>query len=392
MRLSDRVMNILPSPTLAITAKAKDLKAQGYDVVGLGAGEPDFNTPQHIIDVAIEAMNKGLTKYTAASGINELKDAICEKLAKDNGLTYKPSQITVTCGAKHALYNLFQAILNPGDEVIVPIPYWVSYPEMVGLAGGKTVYIEGTEENEFKITPAQIEEAITDKTQAFVINSPSNPTGSIYSREELQAISEVCIRHDILMVSDEIYEKLIYDGNEHVSIASLSSEAYEHTIVINGMSKPYSMTGWRIGYAAGNEQIIKAMSNLSSHSTSNPTTFAQYGAVAALRGTQEPLEMMRKEFDIRRKAVVDMLNNIEGIHCKLPKGAFYVFCNVKEAVQRGGFNNVDDWAKALLEQEFVAVVPGSGFGASDYMRVSYATSMEQLEKGMARIKKFVEGK
>lgn len=392
MRLSNRVMNIQPSPTLAITAKAKDLKAQGYDVVGLGAGEPDFNTPQHIIDAAIEAMNKGLTKYTASSGINELKNAICEKLQKDNGLQYNPSQIIVTTGAKHALYNLFQAIINPGDEVIIPIPYWVSYPEMVGLAGGKTIFIEGPEENEFKIQPEQIEQAITENTRAIVINSPSNPTGSIYSREELQAIAEVCIRHNLIMVSDEIYEKLIYDGNQHVSIASLSPEAYEHTIVINGMSKPYSMTGWRIGYAAGNEKIIKAMTNLSSHSTSNPTTFAQYGAVAALKGTQEPLENMRKEFERRRVAVVELLNNIDGIRCNLPKGAFYVFCNVKDAVAKSEYNNVDEWAKALLEKEFVALVPGSGFGAPDYMRISYATSMEQLEKGVARIKKFVEGK
>lgn len=392
MRLSDRVMNIQPSPTLAITAKAKELKAQGYNVVGLGAGEPDFNTPQHIIDTAIEAMNKGLTKYTAASGINELKEAICEKLENDNGLHYTPSQITITSGAKHALYNLFQAILNPGDEVIVPIPFWVSYPEMVGLAGGKTVFVEGPEANEFKITPEQIEQAVTEKTVAIIINSPSNPTGSIYSKEELAAIAEVCMRHNLLIVSDEIYEKLIYDGNQHFSIASLSQEIYEHTIVINGMSKPYSMTGWRIGYAAGNEKIIKAMTNLSSHSTSNPTTFAQYGAVAALKGTQEPLETMRQEFEKRRTAIVKLLNGIDGISCNVPKGAFYVFCNVKEAVKKGGYDSVDDWATALLEKEFVALVPGSGFGAPDYMRISYATSMEQLEEGAARIKGFVEGK
>jgi len=392
MRLSDRVMNIQPSPTLAITAKAKDLKAQGYNVIGLGAGEPDFNTPQHIIDAAIDAMKKGYTKYTAASGINELKEAICEKLEKDNGLQYKPSQITITSGAKHALYNLFQAILNPGDEVIVPIPFWVSYPEMIGLAGGKSIFIEGLEENEFKITPEQIEKAVTEKTVAIIINSPSNPTGSIYSKEELAAIGEVCLKHNLLIVSDEIYEKLIYDGHQHFSIASLSNKLYENTVVINGMSKPYSMTGWRIGYAAGNEQLIKAMTNLSSHSTSNPTTFAQYGALAALKGTQEPLEIMRREFEKRRTAVVQLLNDIDGISCNLPKGAFYVFCNVKEAVKKGGYANVDEWATALLEKEYVALVPGTGFGAPDYMRISYATSMEQLEEGAARIKRFVEGK
>lgn len=391
MKLAQRVAQITPSKTLAITAKAKELRSQGYDVVGLGAGEPDFNTPQHIIDAAVKAMEEGQTKYTAAAGIVELKKAICDKLQRDNNLTYKPSQVVVCNGAKHALYNLFQAILDPGDEVIVPIPYWVSYPEMVTLADGVPVFVEGAEENEFKITPQQLRDAITDKTRAVIINSPSNPTGSIYSREELQAIADVCVEKDILIVSDEIYEKLVYDGAEHVSIASLGQEVYERTVVINGMSKPYSMTGWRIGYAAGNEALIKAMTNLSSHSTSNPTTFAQYGALAALEGSQEALEMMRVEFDKRRKAVVEMMNAIDGIHCVAPKGAFYLFANVSEAMNKGGYADVDAWAEALLEKEYVALIPGSGFGAPNHIRISYATSLEQLEKGLSRIKKFVEG-
>ncbi|MBP1933397.1 pyridoxal phosphate-dependent aminotransferase [Ammoniphilus resinae] len=392
MRLSTRVKQLAPSPTLAITAKANELKKQGIDIVGLGAGEPDFNTPQHIIDAAVKAMQEGKTKYTPAAGIIELKEAVCKKLKDDNGLDYKPNQIMIGNGAKHVLYNIFQAILNPGDEVIVPIPYWVSYPEQVSLAGGVPVFVEGKEELEFKITPQQLEEAITEKTQALIITSPSNPTGSVYTREELEALSEVCIKKGILMVSDEIYEKLVYDGVEHVSVASLSPEAYKHTIVVNGMSKPYSMTGWRIGYAAGSQELISAMTNLSSHSTSNPTTFAQYGALEALQGSQEPLEMMRTEFEKRRNRVVELLNEIEGIHCIKPKGAFYVFANVSEAVKKGGYADTDEWAKALLEEEFVAVVPGSGFGAPNHMRISYATSMEQLEKGIQRIKKFVEKK
>lgn len=392
MKLAERLSQLSPSKTLAITAKAKELKAQGLDVVGLGAGEPDFNTPQHIIDAAVQALAAGHTKYTPSSGIPELKEAVCAKLKADNGLEYKPSQVIITCGAKHALYNIFQAILEPGDEVIVPTPFWVSYPEMVKLAGGEPVFVEGKEENDFKITPEQLTEKITPKTKALVINSPSNPTGSIYTGEELEALAEVCIAHDLMMVSDEIYEKLIYDGEKHVSVASLSPEAYEHTVVVNGMSKPYSMTGWRIGYAAGNEKLIKAMANLSSHSVSNPTSFAQYGALAALTGPQEPLEKMRAEFDRRRKRVVEGLNAIEGIHCKLPKGAFYVFANVKQAVEKGGYPDTDTWAQKLLEEEHVALVPGSSFGAPDYIRISYATSMEQLEKGLTRIKGFVEGK
>jgi aspartate aminotransferase len=391
MKLAQRVLKVTPSKTLAITAKAKELKSQGIDVVGLGAGEPDFNTPQHIIDAAVKAMEEGQTKYTAASGIPELKQAVCDKLSRDNGLTYKPFQILITNGAKHALYNLFQALLDPGEEVIIPTPYWVSYPEMVVLAEGVPVHIEGKEENEFKVTPEQIQAAVTSKTRAFVLNSPSNPTGSIYSREELEGIADVCLKNNLLIISDEIYEKLIYEG-DHVSIASLSKEVYENTVVINGMSKPYSMTGWRIGYAAGNEALIKAMTNLSSHSTSNPTTFAQYGALAALRGSEESLQMMKAEFNKRRKAIVELMNDIDGIGCVAPKGAFYLFANIGEAIKKGGYKDVDQWSEDLLEKEYVAVIPGSGFGAPNHIRISYATSLEQLQEGAARIKRFVEGK
>ncbi|WP_139489118.1 pyridoxal phosphate-dependent aminotransferase [Brevibacillus dissolubilis] len=392
MNLAKRVTVLAPSPTLVITAKANELKRQGVDVVGLGAGEPDFNTPEHIIQAAEKAMREGKTKYTATAGIPELLKAISDKFQNEYNLTYTNKQIIVTNGGKHALFNLFMALLSPGDEVIVPIPYWVSYPEMVKVAEGVPVFIEGKEDNKFKITAEQVKAAITPRTRALVINSPSNPTGSIYSRQELEAIVEVCLSHNVLMVSDEIYEKLIYDGHEHVSVATFSKEAYENTVIINGMSKPYSMTGWRMGYACGNQELIQAMVDLSSHSTSNPTSFSQYGALAALTGPQEPLEAMKTEFVKRRDRVVELLNEIDGISCLKPEGAFYVFPNVSKAMEKQGYDTVDKWAEDLLEQEKVAVIPGSGFGAANNMRISYAASMEQLEKGIARIKKFVEGK
>lgn len=391
MKLAKRVSILAPSPTLAITAKANELKRQGVDVVGLGAGEPDFNTPQHIIEAAEKAMREGKTKYTATAGIPELLKAISEKFERDNGLTYTTKQIIVTNGGKHALFNLFMALLDPGDEVIIPIPYWVSYPEMVKVADGVPVFIEGAEANEFKVTADQVKAAITPRTRALIINSPSNPTGSIYTRKELEAIADVCLSNNVLMVSDEIYEKLIYDGQEHVSVATLGKEAYENTVIINGMSKPYSMTGWRMGYAAGNEKLIQAMVDLSSHSTSNPTSFAQYGALAALTGPQEPLEMMKREFAKRRDRVVELLNRIEGITCLKPQGAFYVFPNVAEAMKNMGYADVDEWSEALLVKEKVALVPGSGFGAKDNVRISYAASMEQLEEGIERIARFVRG-
>ncbi|MGK9266363.1 aspartate transaminase AspB [Bacillus inaquosorum] len=390
MKLAKRVSALTPSTTLAITAKAKELKAAGHDVIGLGAGEPDFNTPQHIIDAAVRSMNEGHTKYTPSGGLAELKNSIAEKFKRDQNIEYKPSQIIVCTGAKHALYTLFQVILDEGDEVIIPTPYWVSYPEQVKLAGGNPVYVEGLEENHFKISPEQLKNAITEKTKAIVINSPSNPTGVMYTEEELSALGEVCLEHDILIVSDEIYEKLTYGGKKHVSIAQLSDRLKEQTVIINGVSKSHSMTGWRIGYAAGSEDIIKAMTNLASHSTSNPTSIAQYGAIAAYNGPSEPLEEMREAFEHRLNTIYAKLTEIPGFSCVKPEGAFYLFPNAKEAAQSCGFKDVDEFVKALLEEEKVAIVPGSGFGSPDNVRLSYATSLELLEKAVERIKRFVE--
>lgn len=390
MKLSKRVQQLTPSTTLAITAKAKELKKQGHDVIGLGAGEPDFNTPGHILRAAEEAMRSGHTKYTPSGGIPELKQAIVEKFRRDNGLIYQPEQIIVTSGAKHALYNLFQVLIDPGDEVIIPAPYWVSYIEQVKLAGGIPVIIQGDESQSFKVTPDQLRAAVTERTRAFLINSPSNPTGMVYNRDELEALGRVCLEHGLVIISDEIYEHLIYGDQTHVSIASLGQPFYEQTIVINGVSKTYSMTGWRIGYAAGNVEVIKAMTGLSSHSTSNPTSVAQYAALAALNGPQEPVEEMKKAFRERKDFVVRRIGEIEGLRCQEPQGAFYAFVNVRDAVDASKrFRDVDEWVKALLEEELVAVVPGSGFGSPDHIRISYATSMEQLEKAMDRIERFV---
>ena len=392
MKLANRVQSLTPSTTLAITAKAKELKAQGLDIIGLGAGEPDYNTPQHIIDAAMQSMNEGQTKYTPSAGLPKLKAAIAAKLKRDQGLEYKPSEIIVGSGAKHALYTLFQAILDEEDEVIVPIPYWVSYPEQIKLAGGNPVYIVGSEENQYKITKKQLEEAITEKTKAIIINSPSNPTGMIYSEDELAAIGKVCLEQDILIISDEIYEKLVYGSAKHISIAALSPELKKQTIIINGVSKSHSMTGWRIGYAAGDEAIIKAMTNLASHSTSNPTTTAQYGAIAAYEGPQEPVEEMRQAFEGRLNTIYGKLVEIPGVSCIKPQGAFYLFPNVKRAAELTGFSNVEDFTTALLEEALVAVIPGSGFGAPDNIRLSYATSLDLLEAAVERIHTFVKAK
>jgi aspartate aminotransferase len=392
MKLAKRVSSLTPSSTLAITAKAKELKAAGHDVIGLGAGEPDFNTPQHIIDAAIKAMNEGHTKYTPSGGLPSLKNEIIKKLKDDQNLSYEPSEIIVCVGAKHALYTLFQVILDEGDEVIIPTPYWVSYPEQVKLAGGVPVYVEGLEENEFKITPEQLKSAITERTKAVIINSPSNPTGMIYTEDELKALGEICLQHDILIVSDEIYEKLVYGNHKHVSIAQLSPELKAQTIIINGVSKSHSMTGWRIGYAAGNKEIIRAMTDLASHSTSNPTSIAQYATIAAYSGPQEPVEEMRKAFEERLNIIYEKLIQIPGFTCVKPQGAFYLFPNAREAATMAGYNTVDEFVEALLEEAKVALVPGSGFGAPDNVRLSYATSLELLEKAVERIKEFMEKK
>ncbi|OKL37963.1 pyridoxal phosphate-dependent aminotransferase [Domibacillus mangrovi] len=389
VQLAERVKALTPSATLAITAKAKEMKAQGIDIIGLGAGEPDFNTPDHIIEAAYKSLQDGQTKYTPAGGLVELKAAIINKFKEDQGITYKQNEIIVTTGAKHALYNLFQVILNEGDEVIIPTPYWVSYPEQVKLADGVPVYVDGKESNDFKITPEQLEAAITDKTKAVIINSPSNPTGMLYTADELKALGEVALRKNIWVVSDEIYEKLVYGDNKHISIAQLSPELKEQTIIINGVSKSHSMTGWRIGYAAGNAKVIKAMTDLASHSTSNPTTTSQYGAIAAYTDTQAPVEEMKKAFQERLNIIYEKLTAIPGVACLKPQGAFYLYPNVAEAAKLTGHVSVDDFVGALLEEANVAVVPGSGFGTPENIRLSYATSLELLEKATQRIADYV---
>lgn len=392
LELANRVKALTPSTTLAITAKAKELKEQGEDVIGLGAGEPDFNTPQYILDAASQSMNEGHTKYTPSAGLPALKKAIIKKFEADQGLTYNLNEIIVGNGAKHVLYTLFQVLLNDGDEVIIPTPYWVSYPEQVKLAGGVPVYIEGLEQNQFKVTPEQLKSAITKNTKAVIINSPSNPTGVLYTAEELYELGKVCLEENILIVSDEIYEKLVYGENKHVSIAQLSPEHKDQTIVINGVSKSHSMTGWRIGYAAGNKVIIEAMTNLASHSTSNPTTTAQYAAIAAYNGSQQPVEDMRQAFEKRLSIIFDKLVAIPGVTCVKPQGAFYLYPNVRKAAELTGYQNVDAFVEALLVDAKVAVIPGSGFGTPDNIRLSYATSLELLEKAVERIHQFVTSK
>ncbi|MBU0905457.1 MAG: pyridoxal phosphate-dependent aminotransferase [Firmicutes bacterium] len=392
MKLANRVHTLTPSTTLAITAKAKQLKEQGVDVIGLGAGEPDYNTPENILDAAYQSMKDGQTKYTPAGGLPALKQAIIDKLARDQKLTYEPSEILVGVGAKHVLYTLFQVILNEGDEVLIPIPYWVSYPEQVKLAGGVPVYIEATANQEYKISAKQIKEAITEKTRAIIINSPSNPTGMIYSEQELQEIADVCKEADILIISDEIYEKLIYGDAKHRSIAELSTDSKERTIVINGVSKSHSMTGWRIGYAAGNKQIINAMTDLASHSTSNPVTTSQFAAIEAYNGPQDAVEEMRKAFESRLETIFPKVAAIPGFTLIKPQGAFYLLPDVTEASVKTGYSSVDSFVEALLTEAKVAVIPGSGFGSPNTIRLSYATSLELLEEAVSRIDSFVRSK
>ncbi|MED4871612.1 pyridoxal phosphate-dependent aminotransferase [Geobacillus stearothermophilus] len=392
MKLAKRVASLTPSATLAITAKAKELKAAGYDVIGLGAGEPDFNTPRHILDAAVRAMNEGHTKYTPSGGLPALKAEIIKKFARDQGLEYEPAEVIVCVGAKHALYTLFQVLLDEGDEVIIPTPYWVSYPEQVKLAGGVPVYVEGLEQHDFKITPEQLKQAITPRTKAVIINSPSNPTGMIYTAEELKALGDICLEYGLLIVSDEIYEKLICGGAKHVSIAELAPELKAQTVIINGVSKSHSMTGWRIGYAAGPKEIIKAMTDLASHSTSNPTSIAQYAAIAAYSGPQDPVEEMRRAFEERLHIIYDKLVQIPGFTCVKPQGAFYLFPNARKAAEMAGCRTVDEFVAVLLEEAKVALVPGSGFGAPDNVRLSYATSLEALETAVERIRRFMEAR
>lgn len=393
MIYSQKAEKIAPSLTLAITAKAKQLKKEGIDVIGFGAGEPDFDTPENIEEAAIDAIKKGYTRYTPASGINELKEAIVKKFKRDNNLNYKASNIMISTGAKQCLSNVFQAILNPGDEVIVPVPYWVSYPELIKLSDGVPVYAKCEESNNFKYTREILEESITPKTKAIIINSPNNPLGTVYSKEELTMIAEFAHQHDILIISDEIYEKLIYGDKKHISIASISNDAFERTIVINGVSKSYAMTGWRIGYTAADEKLIKIMSNIQSHTTSNPNSIAQYASVEALNGEQKSLDIMVKEFAKRRNYMVDKINSIRSLSCIKPEGAFYVMVNISKLLNKKINNQIItdslSFSNLLLEHEKVAVIPGIAFGVDNYIRLSYATSMDNIINGLSRIEKFV---
>jgi aspartate aminotransferase len=389
MRLADRTKAIKPSPTLAMNAKAKALKAAGEDITNFGVGEPDFDTPENIKEAAIKALKEGFTKYTAVGGIDELKDAIIDKFKKDNNLIYEKGEILVSCGAKHSLYNVAEALFGPGDEVIIPAPYWVTYPDQVVLNDATSVIVETDEQNSFMIDPDRLREKLTSKTKALILNSPSNPTGLAYDRETLTKIAEMAMEHDFYIVSDEIYEKLVYDGFEHISIASLGDEIKQRTVVVNGLSKSHSMTGWRIGFTAAPADITKAMTNIQSQSTSNATSIVQKAAVEALTGPQDFIADMLAEFDKRRKYMIERLNAMEGVTCKTPVGAFYAFPNVSSHFGKKfndtPINNSLDLSTYLLEQAKVALVPGSAFGDDKYIRLSYATSMENVKKGLDRI-------
>ena len=388
-RLSDRVQGIKPSPTLAVTARAKELRSQGKDIIGLGAGEPDFDTPAHIKAAAIEAINNGFTKYTAVDGTAELKQAIINKFKHENGFDFTPDQILVSCGGKQSFFNLAQAMLNPGDEVIIPAPYWVSYPDMVILAGATPVIIEAGIEQGFKITPDQLEAAITPDTRLFVINSPSNPTGVAYTRKELAALADVLKNHPkIAIVSDDIYEHIWWSNETFCNILNVCPELYDRTLIVNGVSKTYAMTGWRIGYTAGPANIIKAMANIQSQSTSNPTSIAQVAAQAAIEGDQGCIDDMVKAFKERHDFVVAALNNIDGVECLASQGAFYSFPNMRKAIKKiEGIHNDIELAEYLINQANVALVPGSAFGAPGYMRLSFATDMKTLENAMERLQR-----
>jgi len=391
MKLAKRVQKIKPSPTIAITMKAQSMKAEGIDVIGFGAGEPDFDTPEHIKQAAIAALKKGKTKYTPVGGINELKDAIIQKLKRDNQLQYAREEILVSCGGKHALYNLAQVLFEAGDEVIIPAPYWVSYPDQVLLNDATPVVVSTSEKNGFKITPQELEAAITPKTVAFVLNSPSNPTGSAYTQQELAGLAQVLIKHKILCISDEIYEKLVYDGFQHVSIASLSPEMKNLTLLVNGASKVYAMTGWRMGFVAGPKEIISAATKLQGQVTTNINSITQWACVEAYNGTQDFLEEWKAEFKKRRDYIVGRFNKIPGVTCLKPEGAFYVFPNISaylgKTFEGKKITTDQDLCAYLLEKGLVAVVDGMGFGAPGYIRLSYATSQANIEKGMDRIEK-----
>lgn len=393
MILSKKAKEISPSVTLAITAKAKEMMKEGKDVISFGVGEPDFNTPKNIQDAAIKAIQSGLTRYTAASGIPELKQAIVEKFKKDNNLDYNTDNIIISTGAKQCLDNVFKAILNPGDEVLVPIPYWVSYPELIKMSDGIPVFVENRAEDNYKYTVESLEKFVTSKTKALILNSPNNPTGSIYSKEELEEIAEFAKKHNLIIISDEVYEKLIYGDNKHISIASLSEDSFERTIVINGVSKAYAMTGWRIGYAAGDKEIIKLMSSVQSHTTSNPNSIAQYAALEALTGSQDSIKEMVAEFEKRKEYMISKIDSMKNVSCIKADGAFYIMLKVSHFY---GMKNNDkeiknsiDFSSELLEDKNVAVVPGIGFGLDEYIRLSYANSMDNIKQGLDRIESFM---
>lgn len=395
MRLSERTKAIKPSPTLSMNAKAKALKAAGEDITNFGVGEPDFDTPENIKEAAIKALREGFTKYTAVSGIDELKDAIINKFKSDNGLHYKRDEILVSCGAKHSLYNIAEALFGPGDEVIIPAPYWVTYPDQILLNDAEPVIVATDESNSFQLDPDILKPKLSDRTKALVLNSPSNPTGLAYDKETLEKIAEMAIKHDFYIISDEIYEKLVYDGFRHFSIASLGNEIKERTVVVNGLSKSHSMTGWRIGFTAGPKDITKAMTNIQSQSTSNPTSISQKAAVEALTGPQDFLPHMMSEFDKRRKYMIERLNAMQGVSCKTPVGAFYAFPNVSSHFGKKTndtvINNSLELSTYLLENAKVATVPGSAFGDDKFIRLSYATSMDNIKKGLDRIENALAG-
>ncbi len=394
LTLSKKAQAVKPSSTLSITAKAKELMANGIDVVGFGAGEPDFNTPDNICEAAIKAIHAGFTKYTPAEGTLELRKAICDKFLQFNGLKYEPSQIVVSNGGKHSLTNIFEAILNPGDEVIILAPFWLSYPEIVKLADGVPVFVKGEKENNYKATAAQIEAACTEKTKALIINSPSNPTGMIYTGEELEAIAEVAVRKDFYVVSDEMYENLIYGEDRPVSIASFNEEIYRRTITCSGVAKSYSMTGWRIGYTGSSKEIAKLMGSVQSHQTSNPNSIAQKAAYEALIGPQDSVYAMSEEFNRRRDYMHERVSGMKLVSALKPQGAFYLFVDVSQTLdkiyQGARIGDLANLAKILIEDYNAAVIPCDDFGAPGHIRLSYAISMEQIKKGLDRIEEFLE--
>ena len=384
-RLAQRLKKVKPSATLAITSKAKKLISEGLDIVSLAAGEPDFDTPDFVKEAGIDAIRKGFTRYTPTTGIPELKKLISEKLKKDNSLEYRPDQIVVSCGAKHSIFNALFVLLNPEDEVLIPQPYWVSYPEMAHLCLGVPRFIKTLPENNFKVTARQLKEQLSPKTKVFILNSPSNPTGCVYAEDELREIAEICVKNKVFVISDEIYEKLIYDGLKHISIAGFNKDIYDLTITINGLSKSHSMTGWRIGYLAAAPDISEAVSRLQDHSTSNPNSIAQKAAVSALSGSGDFTTKVAKEFEERRDYCMERLNKMPRVKAILPRGAFYIFCDISKT----GLKSTD-FATRLLEEEHLSLIPGEGFGMDGYVRISFAASSEQLKKGMDRLESFLE--